>query len=295
MSEQHQNDRGSPVTFDIGHHYACPCCDGTGPTEYALRILPDHLTGAQAGVVPVLRLYEDELESLTHLIAATFLNRTHLSKTCGESHTEIRKKDKCMSFKLTRNEKGRELGEYSLHVVGREADNILPVNTEELQSLLAQVTWIKQEHQASLNNSADRKNRERKIKARMKGKTVDEIKAEVQRVNPFVGEDEPDSQIVTVLLAASFFVGPDIDRLVGFTGYPRNFVADTSCRMQDSGLWADGETFIEHWFDDELQWTELGLAQDCDVADGSQVARRDGEEIWAYQPSGRRLVRFGKE
>lgn len=57
--------------------------------------------------------------------------------------------------------------------------------------------------------------------------------------------------------------------------------------MHDSGLWANGNVFVEHWFDEKLEWEEFGLAGDCSVADGSMVARRAGEdETWTYEFSG---------
>lgn len=135
---------------------------------------------------------------------------------------------------------------------------------------------------------AQKEDREWNLKSRMKGKSLEQIKDEVRRVNPFALEEEPDPQIATVLIAAAFFVGPHIDRLATFTGYPRSFIADISCRMHDSGLWAEGKVFFEHWFGDDLKWTEFGLIPDCLVAEGLQVAWRPAEyESWKYQLSGR--------
>jgi hypothetical protein len=51
MNDQNHTDWRSPVTFDISHATTCPCCDGTGPTEYMLVIHPGHLEGARVGVV----------------------------------------------------------------------------------------------------------------------------------------------------------------------------------------------------------------------------------------------------
>jgi hypothetical protein len=109
---------------------------------------------------------------------------------------------------------------------------------------------------------------------------------EVRRANPYLFNDEP--QTATVLLAAAFFVGPDIDSLASFTGYPRYLVADISCRMKDSGFWAHGQVFVEHWFDDAMLFTVDGLWQDCLVAGGIMVARPDlVPGTWKYEHSGK--------
>jgi hypothetical protein len=290
MSEQDHTDWGSPVTFNICHHYACPCSscahdtDGTGPPEYSLVITPSHLRSTMK-TVPVLRLYEDELESMINVITAALIPSNDSS---GEAHRKFGKADKSVSFHLTRNKNGQELGEYRLHLAGRGVDDILPVDKDVLHRLVKDVAEMKEFYETELKRSEERQGRERAVKSLMKDKTLDEIEDEIWAVNPFVAKDEEDRRVVRVLLSAAFFVGADIKRLVHFTGYSRSFIRDISCRMHDSGLWADGEACVEHWFDKDMHWTEFDLVQDCLVADGWMVACRGGEHgTWAYQSSGR--------
>jgi hypothetical protein len=90
MTNRYHNNWGSPVTLSICHHYACPCCngrdpkdgDGREPAEYSLVIVPSHLRGMNT--VPVLRLFEDELESLINLINDTPIGRTDVLASLGE-------------------------------------------------------------------------------------------------------------------------------------------------------------------------------------------------------------------
>jgi hypothetical protein len=290
MSEQYRNNWGSPVTLGICHHYACPCCDGSGqkdgngrePAEYSLVIVPSHLRDMKT--VPVLRLYDEELESLVNLIseALTTAFSEVESEICNESGYEA-----AVSFSLTQNKNGR-LGEYSLHVVGRGVDDILPVDSKELQAFVEEVSEMKEFYEAYRRRLAEEEDREREAKSRMKGKTLDEIEDEAKRASPFMAQDAQESRVVRVLLASAFFVGPNIDRLVSLTCYSRDFIAEISVRMHDSGLWADREVCVGHWFDDEFEWTELGLRQDCLVASGDMVKCSCGENgTLDYCSSGR--------
>jgi hypothetical protein len=290
MSEQYRNDWGSPATLGICHHHACPCCNGSGqedgngrePAEYSLVIVPRHLRNMKT--VPVLRLYDEELESLVNLIseALTTASSKVESEICEDSADEA-----SVSFRLTRNRNG-QLGEYSLKMVGRGVNDVLPVDGSRLQAFVEEVSEMKEFYEADRRRLAEKEDREREAKSRMKGKTLDEIEAEAKQASPFMAQDEQESEVVRVLLVAAFFVGPNIDRLVSFTGYSRDFIAEISIRMHDSGLWADGEACIGHWFDDEFEWTELGLRQDCLVASGDMVKSYGGENgALAYQISGR--------
>jgi hypothetical protein len=142
--------------------------------------------------------------------------------------------------------------------------------------------------EAALRALAGRKEREKKIKSRIKRETLHEVKQNAKKMNSGLFEDELGAQVATILLAAAFFAGPDIERLVESTGCARNLVSDIACRMHDSGLWANGEVFIEHWFNEQFEWESDGLSADCSVATGCMVARRAGEhEPWNYEPSGR--------
>ena len=290
MSEQNHIDWGSPVTFGICHNYACPCCNGSGrktcdgsePAEYSLVIVPRHLRDMKT--VPVLRLDDEELESLVNLISEALT--TASSKVESEIY-EDSADEASVSFRLTQNKNG-QLGEFSLHVVGRGVNDVLPVDGNELRAFVEEVSEMKESYKADRRRLAEEEDREREAKSRMKGKTLDEMEDEAKRASPFMAQDEQESQFVRVLLAAAFFVGPNIDRLVSFTGYSRNFIAEISVRMHDSGLWADGDVCVRHWFDDEFEWTEFGLRQDCLVASGYMVkSYGGGDGTLEYHISGR--------
>jgi hypothetical protein len=117
------NDWGSPVTFNIGHHYACPCYDGTGKTEYSLVIIPSHLRNEAKGV-NVLTLDEDELQALITLVSTTLAGRHRPRRAWEKSDTCIGKEDEMLSFDLIRNNGRQNLGEYALHVLGRGIDDL---------------------------------------------------------------------------------------------------------------------------------------------------------------------------
>jgi hypothetical protein len=279
MSGKHHTDWGSPVTLSICHHYACPCCNGSGQkdgdgreaAEYSLVIVPSHLRDLKT--VPVLRLYEEELESLLNIVGQAFVGAANVSTGCCKTDSNICKQgeeEEAVSFGLTQSVNGG-LGEYSLHVVGRGVDDVLLVDGNELRAFLNEVAKMKESEEAYQRRLAEEEDREREAKLRMRGKTLDEIEDEAKRASPFVAQDEQDSQVVRVLLAAAFFVGPDVERLVYSVGPSRNFITEVSIRMHDSGLWADGEVCVGHWFDDEFEWSELGLRQDCLVATGDMV------------------------
>ena len=107
------------------------------------------------------------------------------------------------------------------------------------------------------------------------------IKEEIQRLDPALSRDDLGFHTAVVLLPAVLVVGPDIDRLVAFTGYSRSFVADISRRMHESGLWANGEVNADHWFEGDK--VTAGLWVDCLVAEGLLVARRREDGQWEYR------------
>jgi hypothetical protein len=274
--------RRNTVTLKIGHNCVCPCpcCHGNQAIEYSLIIIPWHLRD-QLGLAPALRLKRDELWALLSVI-----EKNRPGFWCkGES---ISRQDEAVSFRLCRNHDDHWLGEFSLHVMGGGVDDIFSVCESELDSLVQRIKEMERRDEAALSALARRKEREKKIKSRMKSKTFQEVSQKAKQMNSGLFEDNLGAQVAAVLLAAAFFVGPDIDRLVDFTGHPRSLVSDISCRMHDSGLWASGEVFVEHWFNEQLEWELEGLSADCSVATGCMVAWRTGEhESWNYEPSGR--------
>jgi len=181
-------------------------------------------------------------------------------------------------------------GEYNLRIVGSDFDDTLPIDPKELQRFDQQATRLKRSHEAILDQLAEKEDRKMTLKLKFRNKTLEEIKDEILKVYPFGGREIVDSNEANVLLSAAFFVGPDMARLVNFTGCPQNVVGDISCRMQDSALWWNGEVSMEHWFDDNLSWKYDSFEQDCSVATGDRVASRTEEGKWEYRASGKSLV-----
>lgn len=122
--------------------------------------------------------------------------------------------------------------------------------------------------------------RSRNALFRIKDQALQAIKDELHRLT-LKDQDDPSFKTDVVLVAAAFGVGPDIEGLVAFTGYSRNFVSDISCRMHDSGLWSNSEVSFDHWFQGEYDWT-FSLALDSLVGEGHMVAR-SCHQGWDYE------------
>ena len=89
----------------------------------------------------------------------------------------------------------------------------------------------------------------------MRRLSLEEIKNEVQQLDPVLAQqDERAFRTAVVLLAAAFATGPDTERLARFTGYPESLVAAISQRMRQCGLWTDNEVSTDHWFKGD-KWT----------------------------------------
>lgn len=274
----------SPVTLVVTHHRDCPCCSGAGPTKYALLVGPAHPLQSELGTAHAYELSGDELDSLVKLITAPFIRRRKAPRLFCKIDTD----GQPVWFNL-KPKRHSQSGEYSLRVVGPGFDDMLTVSTNILRSFVDQVTEIKQRDEAILDALAEIEDREMTIKLRMKGKILDAVKNEILQADPdpVIGRDGLESGEVNVLLAAAFFVGPDVESLVSFTQCPRELIADISCRMRDSGLWANGRAIMEHWFDNNLQWEPDGLYDDFAVARGELVACQSEEGRFTHHPSGR--------
>jgi hypothetical protein len=111
--------------------------------------------------------------------------------------------------------------------------------------------------------------------------SVDEIKEEVQRLDPNKNEDEHGFQVAVVLMSAAFVTGPDTETLAAFTGYRASFIAEISRRMHQAGKWRDGFVRTDHWFNGE-KWT-VGFWIDTLVAEGFLLARQRNDGKWEYR------------
>ncbi len=99
------------------------------------------------------------------------------------------------------------------------------------------------------------------------------LEDDILRMDPALERHDPDLQTTVAILAAAYVTGPDIDRLVGFTGYLRKFITDISRRMHAAGLWENGIAHSEHLMVDNER-RKLAVFSDSMVASGECMARR---------------------
>jgi hypothetical protein len=114
--------------------------------------------------------------------------------------------------------------------------------------------------------------------------TLEIIKKEVEKLDPALAGAENDEayQVAVILLSAAFVEGPNVDRLVKFTGYSRDFIADISRRMHGSGLWENGFVHDDHWFRGDRYATMI-FWTDTFVATGQIVVKRSADGQFLYR------------
>jgi hypothetical protein len=116
-------------------------------------------------------------------------------------------------------------------------------------------------------------------------KIVQLIRREVERLDPALQgkETEDDYRAGVVLLAAVWVTGTDINKLIMFTGYARDFVAAISLRMHQAGLWEEGGfVHSDHWFDENGDYS-VDFWTDVLVGLGLLFAKPDGNGSFWYQ------------
>ena len=93
---------------------------------------------------------------------------------------------------------------------------------------------------------------------------LEQLKAAIQELDPDIDPESPGFREAIILMAAGYLVGPRVDLLVQFTGYPMTVVDDIAHRMRASGLWGDSEVRTERWWDDRFTgvfWADCLVAQ----------------------------------
>jgi hypothetical protein len=111
------------------------------------------------------------------------------------------------------------------------------------------------------------------------------IGEEVERLDPALQgkETEDGYQAGVVLLAAVWVTGTDINKLIAFTGYDRDFVGAISLRMHKAGLWEEGDfVHSDHWFNENGDYC-VDFWIDVLVGLGLLFAKRDGNGSFWYQ------------
>jgi hypothetical protein len=116
-------------------------------------------------------------------------------------------------------------------------------------------------------------------------KVVRLVRKEVERLDPALQgkETEDDYRAGVVLLAAVWVTGTDINKLIAFTGYDRDFVGAISLRMHKAGLWEEGDfVHSDHWFDENGDYS-VDFWVDVLVGLGLLFAKPDGNGSFWYQ------------
>lgn len=106
--------------------------------------------------------------------------------------------------------------------------------------------------------------------------TIEEIKKDVAEIidkELSVDTEDDIAFKASVVLLSSAVVGPNIKRLVEFTGYPRSLISEFSKRLRENGIWKGGRIYA-NWLD-----PDGGIEFICDsmVAVG-WLARSKGED-----------------
>jgi len=83
-----------------------------------------------------------------------------------------------------------------------------------------------------------------------------------------------------MVLLASEFVGPYVDRIVTFLEYPRNVVQVIAARLQEAKVWEKDQVRCDHWFRPKKGGTNFML--DWMVA-GGELTRSWSEEKKQYE------------
>ena len=143
MLPERRSRWGGPVDLSIAHNWSCTCEEG-GPIEYGIVVMPTHVPREERGVVPVLVIYSEELEQLLALLARHLHPLNALRENKRRRSQRSNKNSGRITFTMERNGSCQSLGEYSLHVIGRGVDDILPVNRAELVDFVDQVSKLKQ-------------------------------------------------------------------------------------------------------------------------------------------------------
>lgn len=95
--------------------------------------------------------------------------------------------------------------------------------------------------------------------------TLDEVKAEVRRIDPTLTEDHRYFKTAVFLVAAYKGVGQSDVALHKFTGYSRGWLIRRIKNIKKAGIWKDGK-FFHRWFDEGFGAVEFRL--DIKTAEG---------------------------
>lgn len=114
------------------------------------------------------------------------------------------------------------------------------------------------------------------------------IRRDISNMDGPLAEDSYTFQAATVLLASEL-VGPYVDRIATFVGYPPGLVQVMAARLYEAGIWEGDEVRCETWFEPQVGGMALLLA--VMVAEGKLIGRWSEEEKqFAYRAPDVRAV-----
>ena len=102
--------------------------------------------------------------------------------------------------------------------------------------------------------------------------TLDELRAEVKRLDPKLAEDKPAFE-TAIMLLASAQLGPDVNAIADFMGIEAASLEERAGQLRKAGIWTDDALNVE-WWDEEAGTVAFWL--DVCVAEG-YVARKQRE------------------
>jgi hypothetical protein len=120
----------------------------------------------------------------------------------------------------------------------------------------------------------------------------------ILETDPVLDRNDPGLKYPVIVLAAAFYVGPDVDRLVSFTDYPRKLVVHVSSRMHAAGIWRNGTSDRNELLTAEGHLKPVALWTQSLVAEGLLVVsgERNGQRVYrAIDPNSETGILRGRK
>jgi len=104
---------------------------------------------------------------------------------------------------------------------------------------------------------------------------LESMRRDVRKLDDTLPEDSVEFTASMVLLASEF-VGPYVDRISTFTGYLGDFVQVIGARLQEAEIWKKDKVRCEDWFDPDQGM--IAFARDLLIAEGKVTCKWSAEE-----------------
>ena len=112
-----------------------------GPTQFEIVITREEW--GRRAIVPTFRINRKELDQLLQLFVRHIDSWRGVPEDQRSRGQRPNQRSCRIAFMMRRNEKGKNLGAYSLEIVGRGIDTIMPMNRGELFNFIGQVCLVK--------------------------------------------------------------------------------------------------------------------------------------------------------